>query len=110
MKRTIYTDDPARNAIFEAELATASHAAQAKFWRVLDNGNMDGDELDFLRWAVEHPEAYAAPGAALWTDAEMIEILTDAAVIDKVTGRALGHWEVMRLDQRDMIRRALPQR
>lgn len=50
----------------------------------------------------------------LWTDEEMISILRDAKRIDEdvtlrvnsdgTNVRPLGHWEEMRLDQRDMMR------
>jgi hypothetical protein len=36
---------------------------------------------------------------------EIIEILTDCLEIDQVKNRPLGHWEMTRLDQRDMIYR-----
>lgn len=43
----------------------------------------------------------------LFSDEEIIEILTDCKAIDEATGRVLGTWELMRLDQRDMIRRGV---
>jgi hypothetical protein len=64
-----------------------------------------------------------ASADTLWTDAEIIEILTDAAKIDgqiaavadriRETGSPvplrsnLGFWEEMRLDQRALMRRLL---
>lgn len=104
---TSLIEDPARHALFEATLAAASHATQRNFWEMWENGNHEGDELDWLNKAATRPVRTAPAGQVVWSDREIIEILTDAAEIDKVTGRALGHWEIGRLDQRDMIRRAL---
>lgn len=99
--------DPARNATFEAELAVAPHAAQAAFWTLWGNSNHDGDALDVLRQAIEQPTRFTSPDAPLWPDAEIVSILNQAAKVDRVTGRALGHTEIMLLEQRDMIRKAL---
>lgn len=101
-------EDPARNAIFEAALAAAPHAVQLAFWHLMDNGNIGSDDpIDVLTYAHRKPARLAAADSAIWSDQEIIEILTDAAEIDQVNGRALGHWEQGRLDQRDMIRRKL---
>lgn len=66
---------------------------------------------------VEIQSAHYGPFWSLWSDGEIICILSDARDIDhdkslRVNSdgspvRALGHWEEMRLDQRDYIRHAL---
>jgi len=98
-------------------LAAAPHAVQIAFYNHMSNNPDDqGREINVLMHYRDKPVDLLADrpqgdrdltGHALWSDAEVIEILTDAAKIDQVTGRALGIWEMMRLGQRDMIRRAL---
>lgn len=100
-------DDPARNTIFERELARASHGAQARFWELMAHGGYDGDALALLNQAVKRPTRFTSPDAALWSDKEISDILRNATEVDKVRGRALGHREIMFLEQREMIRKAL---
>lgn len=66
---------------------------------------------------VTNSSHYLQAYRTLWSDAEMVEIISDALAIDadlslRVNSdgtpvRGIGAWEEMRLDQRDMIRHAL---
>lgn len=100
-----------------ARLAAAPHAVQVAFAQHMERNSQDqGSELTVLSHYMTRPADLLADrpagngnreNLALWSDADVIEILTDAREIDKVTGRPLGTWEITRLTQRDMIRRAL---
>lgn len=99
-----------------ARLAAAPHAVQIAFARHMQSNPDDqGRELNILSHYMNKPvdliadlaDSKKSEDAPLWTDQEIIQILTDASKIDQVTDRPLGIWEMMRLEQRDMIRRAL---
>jgi hypothetical protein len=97
---------------FDARLAAASHAVQVAYYQLLQDGAHAG--LDTLHLAEQKP-AELTPDrvhasdtdAPMWSDQEVVQIMFDAAQIDAVTDRPLGTWELMRLEQRDAIRKAL---
>jgi hypothetical protein len=97
---------------YRNRLAAAPHAVQVAFNEYM-SGNPDalGREMSVLFWAQRHPADLMADrangGDVLWSDQEIISILTEAAEIDTVSDRALGTAEIMRLQQREMIRKAL---
>lgn len=100
---------------FTARLAAAPHAVQIAFQDHMDTHLEDaGRVTEVLTECMNKPVELVPDrvrasdeNAPLWRDAEVIEILTDAAKIDQVIDRPLGRWEIMRLQQRDMIRKAL---
>jgi hypothetical protein len=81
-----------------AQIGALTHDQQFGYHVVREN---DYDHSEALRCALTWKRSHVK---TIWSDEEVIEILQDAAKVDKVTGRPLGHWEMMRLDQRDVIR------